>query len=100
MYMGDNIEAIPTPMPAANRDIIKKSRFGANAINNEDIPNTKAASSNPGFLPFAAAILPDKMQPIIAPRAKLPVAKPSQYSLRLNSVFKKGSAPEITAKSN
>jgi hypothetical protein len=36
----------------------------------------------------------------MAPSARLPVAKPSQYSLRLNSSFKKGSAPDITAKSN
>ena len=94
------MEAIPTPMPAINRDAINKSLFGANAMNNDEIQKTEAAISNPGLLPFMSAIFPANTQPMIAPNAKLPVAKPSQYSLRLNLIFRKGSAPEITAKSN
>ena len=69
-------------------------------MNNDEIQKTKAAINNPGLLPFLSAILPAAIQPTIAPNAKLPVAKPSQYSLRLNLSFKKGNAPEITAKSN
>ena len=60
----------------------------------------KLRSIIPVFLPFLSAILPAEIQPTIAPNAKLPVAKPSQYSLRLNLSFKKGNAPDITAKSN
>src|SRR6187399_799049 len=100
IYIGESIEAIPTPMPAINREAIKKSLLGAKAINKEEIPKIEAAIRSPGFLPFLSAIFPAVMQPIIAPNAKLPVAKPSQYSVRLNFSFKKGNAPEITAKSN
>jgi hypothetical protein len=34
------------------------------------------------------------------PSANEPVVNPSQYASRPNAVFRKGSAPEITAKSN
>ena len=94
------MEAIPTPIPATKRDAINRSLLGANAMNNDEMQKTEAAINNPGFLPFLSAILPAEMQPTIAPNAKLPVAKPSQYSLRLNLSFKKGNAPDITAKSN
>src|SRR6187455_2971136 len=87
-------------MPATNREAMNKSLLGANAMNNDEMQKTEAAINNPGFLPFLSAIFPAVMQPIIAPNAKLPVAKPSQYSVRLNFSFKKGNAPEITAKSN
>jgi len=69
-------------------------------MNNDEIQKTEAAINNPGLPPFLSAILPAAIQPTIAPNAKLPVAKPSQYSLRLNFTFKKGNAPDITAKSN
>src|SRR5688572_24953568 len=99
MYMGDNIEAMPTPIPAKKRAAIKKSLFGENAIPREDIPNTAAAINSPGLRPFLSASLPALTQPIMAPRARLPVANPSQYSLRSNFSFRKGRAPDITAKS-
>ncbi len=34
------------------------------------------------------------------PKAKDPVKKPSHHGLSINSVLKKGNAPDITAKSN
>jgi hypothetical protein len=60
----------------------------------------KLLSIIPASFPFLSAILPAAIQPTIAPNAKLPVAKPSQYSLRLNLSFRKGKAPDMTAKSN
>jgi hypothetical protein len=72
---------------------------GAKAINRDEIPKMAAAIRSPGLLPFLSAILPAVIHPIMAPKARLPVANPSQYSLSPNFICKKGSAPEITAKS-
>ena len=52
IYMGDNTEAIPTPIPAQNLEKIKKSLPGAKAIANEEIKKTAAAKSNPALLPY------------------------------------------------
>jgi len=75
--MGDNMEAIPTPIPATNLAAIKKSLLGAKDMRREEMPNTAAANNKPGLLPFLSAILPAIMQPAIAPNARLAVAKPS-----------------------
>ena len=58
IYIGESIEAIPTPIPATNLDTIKKSLLGAKAMRREEMPNTEAANNKPGLLPFLSAILP------------------------------------------
>ena len=60
---------MPTPMPAKNREEIKRARFGETAIAREDIQNIDAANNNPGFRPYLSAILPAIIQPIMHPTA-------------------------------
>ena len=57
--------------------MIKISLEGEKAIAKEEIAKTAAAINKPGFLPHLSETFPAARQPIIAPRAKLPVAKPS-----------------------
>ena len=94
------MEAMPTPIPATNLEKMKKSLVLEKAIAREEIKNKAAAANKPGFRPQRSAILPADKQPTMQPNASDAVAKPSQYSLRLNLSFKKGKAPAITAKSN
>src|SRR5215831_13911767 len=100
MYIGDNMEAIPTPTPAIRRAIRKIFNAGANAIANDEIRKTDAAIKSPRLLPYLSETFPASKHPAIAPSAKVPVANPSQYSFNPNCSLKKGNAPEITAKSN
>ena len=58
MYMGDNIEAIPTPMPAQSLAAIKVSLENANAIASEEIANIAAAINNPGLRPYLSDTAP------------------------------------------
>jgi len=78
IYMGDSIDAIPTPAPAANLATRKRSRLGANAMASEETANNAAASIRPGLRPYLSATCPANMQPAMAPMANMPVAKPSQ----------------------
>ena len=78
MYMGDNMEAMPTLTPAQNRARINMSRVGENAIARDDIAKINAATNNPGLRPNLSDIQPAIKQPMIAPNARLPVASPSQ----------------------
>src|SRR5665647_3611320 len=100
IYIGDSIDAIPTPMPAQNLEAIKISLVGENAIAKEERAKMAAAVNKPGLRPYLSETTPATRQPMIAPNARLPVANPSQYALRANCFCKKGNAPEITAKSN
>jgi len=99
IYKGDNIDAIPTPAPAKNLAIIKISLVGAIAIAIEERANKDAAVNRPGRRPYFSATHPATRQPAIAPKARHPVVKPSQYSFKPNCSFKNGNAPDITAKS-
>ena len=100
IYMGDNTDAIPTPAPAQNLEKINKPSVGAKAIPKEEIKKTPAAKRRAGLLPTLSEYVPANRHPAIAPSAGLPVANPSQYAFSPNCLCKKGSAPEITAKSN
>src|SRR5687768_8460854 len=80
MYKGLSIEAIPTPMPAANRIEINMARPSENAIPNEEAANTRAESINPGLRPYLFAMKPAIKQPIIHPKASEPVKKPSHQA--------------------
>ena len=99
MYKGDNMDAIPTPAPAKKRAIIKISLEGAIAIATDERVNKDAAVNRPGRRPYFSVTHPATRQPAIAPKARQPVVKPSQYSFKPNCSFKNGNAPEITAKS-
>jgi hypothetical protein len=98
--MGDNIEAIPTPTPAIKRAAINEKSVGANAIANEDKAKMHPEIIRAALRPRFSESLPASKHPRMHPSASEPVVNPSQYAFRPNSVFKKGSAPEITAKSN
>src|SRR5687768_9265696 len=100
MYMGDSIEAIPTPIPAINRMSEKMDNPGARAMPREDRAKMPAAIINPGRRPRRSANEPATKHPTIQPNAKVPVRKPSHQAFKLNSARKKGNAPAITAKSN
>ena len=100
IYIGDSMEAMPTPIPAQNLDAIKISLVGEKAIAKDERAKITAAINNPGLRPYLSATIPATTQPAIAPNARLPVAKPSQYSFSSNCFCRKGNAPAITAKSN
>ena len=72
IYNGDNIDAIPTPIPAINLAKINIVRLLAAAIPNDEIANMKAAVNKPYRLPYFSATLPATRQPIIAPNARQP----------------------------
>ena len=78
MYMGDSMDAMPTPMPAQNLANIKMSLVGEKAMPSEDTAKMSAATNKPGLRPDLSAIRPAHKHPSTAPRAKLPVANPSQ----------------------
>src|SRR6185312_6113851 len=99
MYIGLNIEAMPTPMPAAKRMVIKKLNPFEKAIPADDTAKMKAASNKPGLRPYLSVKPPANKQPAIQPNPSEPVKKPSFHTSSTNSVLKKGNAPEITAKS-
>jgi hypothetical protein len=89
-----------TPIPAQNRVAIKTSLDGEKAIPREEIAKMAAAINKPGFRPYLSETHPAIKQPAIAPKARLPVANPSQYAFSSNCFCRNGNAPEITAKSN
>src|SRR5690349_7327207 len=78
MYIGESIDAIPTPRPAQHLAAINKSREGAKAIASDEPAKIKAANNKPGRRPYLSATVPAIRQPNMAPNAKLPVANPSQ----------------------
>ena len=100
IYIGLNIEAIPTPIPAANRIITKTDKLPEKAIPKDETAKISAAKDKPGFRPYLSASLPAIKQPAIQPSASDPVKKPSHQAFNINSVRKNGNAPDITAKSN
>jgi hypothetical protein len=99
IYIGDNIDAIPTPTPARQRKAMKEFLPSARAIAIEEMKNMSAANKSPGLRPYRSEMLPAIRQPKMHPIASDAVAKPSQYSSSPKLSFKKGNAPEITAKS-
>src|SRR5688572_17570573 len=100
IYMGLNIEAMPTPIPAANRMAINTVREPDSAMPIDDKANMIAAVISPGRRPYLSASAPAIKQPTIQPNAREPVRNPSHQGVKPNMVRKKGKAPEITAKSN
>src|ERR1044072_6579020 len=100
IYMGLNMEAIPTPIPAAKRMAIKTVSEPDRAIPIDDKANTIAAVITPSLRPKGSAHAPAISQPAIQPNASEPVRKPSHQAVKPKVVRKKGNAPEITAKSN
>src|SRR5690606_26541710 len=93
------MDAMPTPIPAANRMQIKLVKLSEKAIPNDDTAKINAASNNPGLRPYLSASDPAAKQPTMHPNANDPVRKPSHHALRSKAVRRNGSAPEITAKS-
>ena len=100
MYIGDIIDAIPTPIPATKRNAINKVRLAEKAIAKEEMAKMAAAVSKDGLRPYFSDRLPASKQPAMQPNANTPVVNPSQYSFNPNCSLKNGNAPEITAKSN
>ena len=100
IYMGESMDAMPTPMPAANLAEIKNERLCANDMARDEKRNMRPDNNKAGFRPYFSETLPARMHPAMHPKANEPVVNPSQYAFRPNCDFKNGSAPEITAKSN
>src|SRR5689334_12095664 len=82
MYMGLNIEAIPTPIPAAKRMAIKTVSEPDKAMPIDDNANTMAAVIKPGLRPKRSANAPAIRQPAIQPNASEPVRKPSHQAVK------------------
>src|SRR5215210_5213268 len=99
MYIGLNIEAIPTLIPAAERIVKKTGSDEENAMPNDEAVKMRAAVISPGLRPRRSESLPAIRQPTIQPRAREPVKNPSETGVSPNAVRRKGRAPEITAKS-
>lgn len=78
MYIGDNIDAIPTPDPATKRAMMKLCVLEEKAIASDDNPNMAAAVNKPFLRPNFSEMVPAIRHPKIAPKARLPVANPSQ----------------------
>jgi hypothetical protein len=60
MYMGDNIEAIPTPIPARKRAAMKTSLEGETAIPSDEIANTATAVNKRAFFPIYRKLSSDE----------------------------------------
>jgi hypothetical protein len=99
MYIGLSMEAMPTPMPAAKRMNKKTGSEDDKAMPKDETAKIKADTINPGLRPNLSESLPAIRQPAMQPKAREPVKNPSEIGVRLNVCRKKGSAPEITAKS-
>ena len=69
MYMGESMDAMPTPIPATKRAAIKISLLGEKAIAREDKANKAADNISPGLRPYLSDILPAMRQPKMAPNA-------------------------------
>jgi hypothetical protein len=100
MNMGDNMEAIPTPIPARNLDVMNQDREVAIPMHMDETKKMDAEAKSPGFRPYLSATLPAITHPTMQPRASEPVVNPSQNASSPNWSLRKGNPPVITAKSN
>src|SRR5690242_6529846 len=96
MYMGDSIDAMPTPRPPMMRKNTNQNSWCERPTPIAEMPNRKADNISPGFLPYRSEIDPAIRHPAIQPRYRLLTAKPLPHSLRWKYGVMNGSAPEIT----
>ncbi len=99
IYIGDTVEASPTPIPPTNRQTLKSIMPRASALPMADAMNRAADNSNALLRPKRSASQTPANGPNGQPRIALPVTAPTQNGERLHSAFKKIIAPEISDRS-
>jgi hypothetical protein len=97
MYMGDNIEAIPTPIPPRSLDEIRNEWPGAIMHPRADRKNSKADSSRDIFLPNLSLRKPAPATPATHPTSAELTYHPSVIEFNVNCSLTKLSVPEIMA---
>jgi len=95
IYMGDTIEARPTPNPPIILNTLKTPIEGANAVKIVERPNNTDEKNNAFFLPKRSQIVPPNMAPKMQPIWALLITKPRLAPERLNSCFINITAPDI-----
>ncbi len=99
MYIGETVEAKPTPIPPTNRQAINCIMLGASALPTADTMNKKADTTSVCFLPIVSASQTPTSGPKGQPKIALPATAPYQNGVSANSVSRKMMAPDIRERS-
>ena len=96
MYIGETVEARPTPMPPTNRQTTKSTRPRAAAQPTAESMNNREETIKVRFRPRLSAIHTPARGPNGQPKTALPMTAPYQNGLSENSAFRKITAPEMS----
>ena len=99
MYMGETVEASPTPIPPTNRQMMSCVMPPAIAQPTVETANRTAETIRVHFRPKLSASQTPAKGPKGQPNKALPVTTPNQNGVKENSVLRKMTTPEISERS-
>jgi hypothetical protein len=97
MYIGEVIDAAPTPTPPMTRKTTKVAKLGGNAVPMADARNMTAAMSRTFLRPRASLRAPAEAAPIAQPSSALEAAHPLYAAVSAKRFSRNPIAPEMTA---